>query len=97
MEQLSPRQRELHDKLANLLREYADVVGPVKDDIMEPIDAALMDEMEHISNAALSEWIICMSWVDMDTGSYFTTKMNQHGMPHHHQLGLLAHWEDQLL
>ena len=93
---LSPRQQELHDKLADLLREYADVVGPRQEDTDETLTMEDMASMPASESCALSEWIVCMSWLDMTDGRYFTTKINQYNMPNHHQKGLLLDWADDL-
>lgn len=96
-EQLSPRQLELNAKIEQLLREYADVAGPVIEYTDEVLTAEDMAEQEHAKNAVLAEWVVCMSWVDMDSGNYFSTKGSQQGMPTHHQYGLLMNWVKELL
>lgn len=95
-ESLTERQLELCEKIANLLREYADACGPVTIEIEETIDAAGMAALPHATDTALAEWVLVMSWLDLDTGNYFTTKVSQPRMPSHHQYGLLADWLEEL-
>lgn len=96
MEDLSSRQHEFHDKMENLLREYADVVGPTAEESTQTLSAGGLAEMSHIKNAALAEWVLCTSWIDLDTGRYYSTKLCRNGMPSHHQYGLLTSWAEEI-
>lgn len=89
---LTARQYEFADRLSDLLREYADVAGPVQNPLDEIMDAAAMAEARPLANAALTEWVLVMAWTDLDDGESYVTKANQPGMLNHHQLGLLRSW-----
>lgn len=96
-EQLTPRQHELNNKIADLLREYADIIGPVETYTEDTLSAEDMAEQPHAKHVALSEWVLCIGWVNMDTGDFFTTKTSQYAMPAHHQYGLLMNWAKELI
>lgn len=91
--QLNDRQRAFCDALGALIREYTDVAGPVDnvDDII--LDAEARADQPVLPHAALNEWVLVMSWVDLEAGGdSYITKANQPGMMSHHQLGLLRSW-----
>lgn len=90
-DRLDARQRAFCDALAALIREYTDVAGPVEDDEFA-LDAESRSGQPTLPNAALAEWVLVLSWVDLDSGDSYITKACQPGMLAHHQLGLLRSW-----
>lgn len=95
---LTTRQREFCDRLADLCREYVDAIGPVeRDDDDQALSAADMNARAAVAEAALSEWLLLLAWVDLESGESFTTKINLPDMPSHHQLGLVQTWTSELM
>lgn len=90
-DRLDARQRAFCEALAALIREYTDVTGPMDDpDVM---DAESRSGQPTLPHAALNEWVLVMSWVDLEAGGdSYITKACQPGMLSHHQLGLLRSW-----
>lgn len=98
MESLTPRQREFCDAVAELLAKYSDVAGPVETEgqLNTHLDAEHLADSTPVANAALSEWVVVTSWVDMDSGEVYTSKFCLPGMPSYHQLGMLTQWTEAL-
>jgi hypothetical protein len=91
-EALTARQQQFCDELADLLRRYADVAGPVEvDDVDGVLGAAELAGRPPV-NAALSEWLLLTAWVDLDTGEPRTTSASAPGMAPHHRIGLVHAW-----
>lgn len=96
MEQLTSRQLEAIEALGDLLRAYPDVWGPHGEPEDGPLDAAEMAETQPIANAALTDFVAVMAWIDLDSGETYSSKANRHGMPEYAQKGLLAGWAEAI-
>lgn len=92
MEDLPPRAREFTTRVADLLREFADVAGPVENDGDEVLSAAEIAQRAPLPHSYPSEWVLLMAWQELDVGRFYVTKACQPGMPAHHQIGLLRSW-----
>lgn len=93
-EHLTDRQQAFCDELADLLRRYADVCGPVHvEDKEELVTAEDLAGMQPVENAALNEWVVLSSWVDLDSSETYTSAFAQPGMPTYHRVGLLRIWD----
>lgn len=92
---LSPEQVAVMDELAEFLRERWQIIGPRADNETDcGLDAEDMAELEAVTNPALVEFVVVMQWVDLDTGSSFSTRVNAPEMLNSHVQGLLMEWVD---
>jgi hypothetical protein len=92
VDNLTPRQREFGDRLAILLSDFADALGPRVNPDDEVLDAAAMAAADPVANAVLVEWLVLSVWQDLDSGKCVISKGCQPSMLDHHQLGLLRSW-----
>lgn len=99
-ERLTERQAAGVAALEGVLSEYADVFGPVDDDMEGPDDGRLysaeqLARMPSKQNMVMSEWIVVTSWASMDPdGDPYTSAFSSPRMPAHHRVGLLMVWAD---
>jgi hypothetical protein len=94
-ESLDDRQQEFIARLGALLGEFADVIGPYKEADREGLvvyDAEDMRNMTPVDNAALNEWMILTSWMDLEDGDTYTSAFCTPKMPTYHRLGMLMTW-----
>lgn len=93
-ESLDNRQQEFIARLGGLLSEFTDVIGPYKeadrDGVM--LSAEDMQSLTPVDNAALNEWMILTSWVDLADGDTYTSAFCTPQMPTYHRIGMLMTW-----
>jgi len=93
----NPAQREACDQIGRLLQELAGQLGPREsdpDDYGADLDVEEMARLAAVTNPALTEWVVLMQWVDMDSGEAFQTRVNLPEMLTTHIQGLLMSWVD---
>ena len=77
--------------IVSAIAEHESSIGPSSDpDLVEQwtVDA---DESADIPGAMLvSEWVMVVAWVDVDSGLSWTTRLRSENMPEHHMVGLLT-------
>lgn len=80
MPDLSQGQQDAAERIADLLRELADLVGPTADPL---------DDDAPVGAVLLNEWTLVASWVDSE-GSNFVSLASPPAMPEYHRVGLLS-------
>jgi hypothetical protein len=66
-------------RLHELISREVEVLGP-RDDT---------DDDLPLTHAALEEWVLVMSWTDLETGESHLTRTWSNHLPVHHRTGLL--------
>lgn len=79
--ELTPEQRQAQERLHALISELASLLGPgsFDDEDSAPADA----------NVVLAEWVLMASWMDVNDGSHYLTRVGSPSLPIHHRGGLL--------
>jgi hypothetical protein len=77
------------ERLHELISREAVTFGP------EPSDDLDDELFGKPVKAALEEWVLVMTWTDLETGDSHLTRTWSRGLPFHHRTGLLheaLHW-----
>lgn len=88
-DRLNEKLAPFRDALEQLLAEHEFVIGPRSaEDVLDEV----RNEGQAVPSKPLlvSEWVICLAWVDVDTGDVWTTRIAAPRMPEYRQGGLMA-------
>jgi hypothetical protein len=74
---INPEQRRANERIEELLRELADIIGP-----------SVEDDVGVEGKVLLAEWVLVSSWID-ESGYAWVLTQTPENLPAHHRVGLL--------
>lgn len=88
------RQQAASERIAALINELRDLIGPTHcgDDDCEA--CTNIGTPRHIPNLMMDEYVLLVSWTDLDSDNSYSTITCPPTMRRTHRIGLLADWVD---